>query len=726
MRLISAFFLLILFLGVIPQPALADATVGDGTPGSCTRAALQTAINGGGLITFNCGPNPHTITLDQTLSLDMQFTSGSLTVTIDGGGLITLSGANARRHFNLRSWGPRAPSLTLRNITLANGRAAGNTTAANGSSIQALDQGFNPSLTATDAVVIAENVTFQNNIANLTCGSGCANEYDYGGAIYSLLSRVEVRDSTFSGNEAQNAGGGAIHILQSTLLVENTTFSNNTAIGGGQGGTIYIDGVSGSAGFATIRDSSFSGSRTHNAGGAIYVNLYENSTALTIERSSFVDNAVVGGDRATGGAIAGGSTNIGGSTGNARITITESLFSNNRVDRPGTADGSGGALGFDQRAIVTIANSTFTGNRAEGISFNANGGALYMVNHTTAFQVINSTFADNFAGWVGGAITASNGVLTNVVFSNNTAANGGNPWNIQETCSTTLNSGGGNLQFPGLTAPNDPNDRLCASGITISDPLLGPLADNAGPTQTRALLAGSPAIDAGGNTACAASPVSNRDQRGFSRPVDGDGLNGAACDSGAFEFVPNQPPGTPTLLTPANGANLTATTVTFAWNPAAFATSYRLEVDNDSDFSSLIWNQVQSGTSFTPNFIGGGLFYWRVTAINSNGDAISQARSFTLNSATTEAPIRNRVGSNPTLTWLGVQDGSVTGYQVQIARDSAFTQLVAISPDSVNAATFELSPNLIPGVYYWRVRALRGAVAGAWSSAETIAVGVGN
>ena len=97
-----------------------------------------------------------------------------------------------------------------------------------------------------------------------------------------------------------------------------------------------------------------------------------------------------------------------------------------------------------------------------------------------------------------------------------------------------------------------------------------------------------------------------------------------------------------------------------------------------------------------------------------------------LNSATTEAPIRNRVGSNPTLTWLGVQDGAVTGYQVQIARDAAFTQLVAISPDSVNAATFELSPALAPGVYYWRVRALRGAVASAWSSAEILAVGVGN
>jgi hypothetical protein len=638
----------------------------------------------------------------------------------------------------------------LQNITLANGRAAGNATAANGSSILALDQGFDPGLTATDAVVIAENVTFQDNIANLTCGVGCNDEYDFGGAIYSLLSRVEVRDSTFNGNQAQNAAGGAIHILQSTLLVENTTFTNNTAIGGGQGGTIYIDGVSGAAGFATIRDSRFSGGRTHNAGGAIYVNLYENTTALTIERSSFVDNAVIDGFRATGGAIAGGSSANGAGTGNARITITESLFSNNRVDRPpgpnvGDDDGSGGALGFDQRAIVTIANSTFTGNRAEGTGFNANGGAIYIVNNTTPFQIINSTIADNFAGWVGGGIanaplggtsTTPGGTITNVLFSNNTADNGPNTWDIQQHCSViqvggnayyALADGGGNFQHP----PRNPNmnfwnERNCTGSINTANPiLLGPLADNAGPTQTRALLAGSPAIDTGAGAACSAAPVSNRDQRGFTRPVDGDGLGGAACDSGAFEFAPNQPPGTPTLLNPVNGASITGTTTMFSWNAAAFASSYRLELDDNSDFSSLLSSQTQGGTSFTPAFIGGGVFYWRVIAINSNGETPGSSRTFTLNSATTEAPIRNRIASGAPLTWLGINDPAVTGYQVQVARDAAFSQLVTLNPDTVAQGVYQISPTLPPGIYYWRVRAMRGATPGAWSAAETVAVGVG-
>lgn len=631
----------------------------------------------------------------------------------------------------------------MRNITLENGRATGVNEAANGAAIRARDASPNPFGTAGDAVVIAENVTFRNNIAVLTCGAGCADEYDYGGAIYSLLSRVEVRDSTFTGNQSQNAAGGAIHILQSKLLVERSTFTDNTAIGGGQGGAIYIDGLSGAEGFAIIRDSRFTGSRTHNAGGAIYVNMYENSTYFTVERSSFIDNAVVGGERATGGAITGGSSANGTGTGNARITITDSLFSNNRASRPGF-DGAGGALGFDQRAIITIANSTFTGNRAEGTSWNANGGAIYIVNNTTPFQIINSTIADNFAGWVGGGIAAARlsgttavlpgGSITNVLFSNNTADNGPHTWDIQQHCSVIdvngnishlLTDGGGNFQHP----PRNPsmnfwNERNCTASINTANPiLLGALADNGGPTQTRALQAGSPAIDTGVSGACSAAPVNNLDQRGFARPVDGDGLGGAACDSGAFEFVPNQPPGAPTLLTPAADAAITGTTTPFTWSPGPFAASYRLEIDDNSSFSSPLITQNQTGTSFSPPFIGLGVYYWRVTTINPFGQAISAVRGFSLNSGLNDAPVRNRYTG--VLTWSAVNDSGVTGYELQVARDAAFTLVVPVSPSTGGTSFLQASPALPGGVYYWRVRVLRGATPGAWSPAETVVVNGG-
>ena len=76
-----------------------------------------------------------------------------------------------------------------------------------------------------------------------------------------------------------------------------------------------------------------------------------------------------------------------------------------------------------------------------------------------------------------------------------------------------------------------------SADITGQDPKLGPLTNNGGPTETRALLHGSPAIDAGnpatpgsGGNACEAT-----DQRGVARPQDGDADGVATCDIGAFE-----------------------------------------------------------------------------------------------------------------------------------------------------------------------------------------------
>jgi hypothetical protein len=91
----------------------------------------------------------------------------------------------------------------------------------------------------------------------------------------------------------------------------------------------------------------------------------------------------------------------------------------------------------------------------------------------------------------------------------------------------------------GLAGPGDLNN---------TNPNLGPLADNGGPTRTHILPAGSPAVDAGSNVGCPGT-----DQRGFLRPVDANADGSAICDIGAYEFQPPIPKNRPALVV-GNGA----------------------------------------------------------------------------------------------------------------------------------------------------------------------------
>lgn len=540
--------MLLLSLAGPGAAAAADKVVGNGTPGSCTSAALSAALVGGGSITFRCGNAPHTIQVTTPFDITAPET------TIDGGGLITLQGQGSQIIIH-RTFGTIGSSvLTLKNLTITGGRASGANDAANGGAVESFFQAANP---AFKPALHVENVIFRGNestVTSLTSGEA----YDYGGgAIYSRGGLVTVKGSQFIDNHANNGAGGAIHILQSSLSIEDSSFIGNTAIGATAGnsfgGAISIDGLGGEDGRLLVTRSLFRDNRAYNSGGAIHLNMYENSSRAEIVASSFESNAVVGGTRAQGGAIGGGGTSSGGATGNPVIVISESLFTGNSARRTAGADGnpredgSGGALAFPQRVRLRIVNSTFEGNRAFGSGPNANGGALYVVNNTDQFEIVSSTFANNYAGWVGGAISNSTipdpedpqqpmpgGWVENSIFSNNRADNGPNGWNIQQHCSSELAHDGRSLQFPArLTGGNFFNDATCFAGKSgpnqtsdpqFRNPLLQPLADNGGPTRTMAIPIGSPAFNAG--VACPTT-----DQRGVARPQAG------ACDLGAFELV---------------------------------------------------------------------------------------------------------------------------------------------------------------------------------------------
>ncbi len=257
-------------------------------------------------------------------------------------------------------------------------------------------------------------------------------------------------------------------------------------------------------------------------------------TACTLDHVSCTRNT------ASGNTV-GGCMDIESGVG----VITNSTISGNSAS-------SGGGVAVSNDAALTITNSTISGNSA--VSNDGGGvdacttGAVVIANTTIANNTAAAEFrGGGFQGLCGGVAT-----FTNVTFGGNTIDGSPNDVGVYDNGLTVTNSlvpGGCTFEFaPGGTvitgSHNLDGGTSCGWGagsgnLQNSDPLLGSLADNGGPTQTMALQAGSPALDAGDDATCAPSPVSGVDQRGIARP------QGAHCDMGAYEVVPPTPTPTP-------------------------------------------------------------------------------------------------------------------------------------------------------------------------------------
>src|SRR4028118_362100 len=243
---------------------------------------------------------------------------------------------------------------------------------------------------------------------------------------------------------------------------------------------------------------------------------------MLLENSTVINNKAV-----KFGAAGGGIRQ-----GNADFTVTNTFFRSN------TAHSHGGGLWLGEKGNANISNSTFSGNRAGGV-----GGAM-LVQRRDSFStnIVNSTFSKNSADGYSGAIGMFNNpgkqpiTVKNSIFDSNTA---GNPFKVKQQTGRELIDGGNNLQFPVKLRPDDPNDNNVTANVNIVDVKLGPLEEING-TFVLPLLAGSPAIDTGTDAGAPAA-----DQRGVSRPQDGDGNGSAIVDIGAFEFT-NTPTPTPT------------------------------------------------------------------------------------------------------------------------------------------------------------------------------------
>jgi CSLREA domain-containing protein len=286
------------------------------------------------------------------------------------------------------------------------------------------------------------------------------------------------------GNGADYGGGiSPPNPGSATLTITNSVISGNSAVYMGGGTTAF-------GGSITVTDSTFSGNFAGSDGGAIFA--MGSGTQVNITRSTLSGNHA---------NQAGGAVRI---YNNVTSLIKDSTFSGNSAGS-GPA-GNGGAIA--SQGAMTIANSTISGNSAV-----SSGGGVYA--STTSITILNSTITGNSAFIGGGVFIDTTGTL---IYKNTIIAN--SPGN--NNCDNRGNP---------ITSVNTLDETGWCSPTLTGDPMLGPLADNGGPTQTHDLLPGSPAAGAGDATACANAPVSGFDQRGVSRP------QGSGCDMGAVEHV---------------------------------------------------------------------------------------------------------------------------------------------------------------------------------------------
>jgi len=347
--------------------------------------------------------------------------------------------------------------------------------------------------TASD--VVLSGMTMSNARVNDVLGWA-------GGAVYNET-KLTVNDCVISGNAdiAGYGGGGVFNV--GTVTMNRCTIRDNTSIS--WGGGILNQGAM-TLNQCTIRDNSA------YEGGGIY-NVLDAGSAV-INQCTFSGNHAIDIDTT--------SDNEGGALYNAgTASITSCTFEDN------TAVTSGGAI--YNLATASITGSTFEDNAADYA-----GGAIYQSSQTR-MTVTNSTFTRNGADWGAAIVNDRYATLNGCTIVGNTGHGKGLAGGVTTLLNNIIaqNEGGdlsGDVAVSNASATKPWGDNFIGTLAYYDDygpnPMLGPLADNGGPTQTMAPLPGSPVIDAGNNTY-----ATSEDQRGvgFSR------ISGSKVDYGAYE-----------------------------------------------------------------------------------------------------------------------------------------------------------------------------------------------
>ena len=477
-----------------------DSTPGDdscaGGPGGCSlRAAVEEANAHAGPDIVQVPPDTYELDLGTFGSLEISSavvidgTGSAATTTIKpaapgvgrlfdvlGGGDLTLVDATVRgatladSGAGIRSAG----TLTVRRSVIADNESNNEVGAAIATKSGAGTTLIDSSVIGSPDGVIPGNRAGGSAFPGNFRGGAIAQDFGTG--------TMTIRDSKITGNSLTGEGTvqGAGIYGASPVVIEDSEINDNTATATGSSGLAQGAGILQQAGELELRRSTVHGNTAVATGGgsALSGGVEVQSNGSLIEDSTIAGNAGQAALVVTG--LAGAASTVRGSTIEGPVSGIQSFvgldLENSTVSGSGTGFGLGAAFGAD----LAVAGSTISGH-ATGVSV-AGAGTTVTVR---------------------GTIVADNGI------------------GCEATSSGVITSAGGNVE------DGDDCGLSSADDLTNADPLLGPLADNGGLTETRSISANSPAVD---NFTVGCPPPAT-DQRGLVRP------QGVACDSGAFELA---------------------------------------------------------------------------------------------------------------------------------------------------------------------------------------------
>ncbi len=489
-----------------------DATITDTTVGG-NRAALEGGglWNGSGTMTISGGE------ISDNFASGAEADDGGGGV-FNNGGTLEITGASVTGNFADGAAGSGGGILNLGGtMSLSDTKVDGNDSVRAGGGIEATDG----SKSTIDGGTIWQNST----------GGSPGNG---GGLHLTGEGTVDIDGTVIADNRAEAEGGGLWNSVGGTMIVTNATISSNKAWGPEAdqgGGGLYNDGGEVGIDGSTISENTADGEAGSGGG------LLNNGGLLEITGSDILDNTS---QRAGGGIEA---TVDGSDTRLSRV-----LLANNST---GAAPGNGGGLHLTGAGEVLVEFSMVSGNSAA-----KQGGGLWNSGAGT-MSLDSTTLSENTTDGEGGGLYNDGGSMDvlNSTVSANTAKNGGGVFSDSGDVmllhtTVTLNSDGlmGAVEIRNsIIAANEGDDgtdevssiggNVVGSSIMansgdegdVSDPKLGALAANGGPTMTHSPKSGSPAIDAGLDEL-----MVDVDQRGADRPM-GDAADSGSVEAGEFK-----------------------------------------------------------------------------------------------------------------------------------------------------------------------------------------------